>query len=369
MAVASSTPAVEVEVPGARRARPGPRGAGEQPRPGLLPGPRRDQARPRRVLPLRRRRHRARAAASGRACCTASPTGVSGEKVHQKRVPRGRPPWLETVRLHFPRYDRTADELCVTELGAGDLGGADVHRRVPPLEQPARRHREARRVAHRPRPGAAVRLRDACGGSPTSCTRCSTSWGRSGWPKTSGGKGMHVYVRIPPDHGFTDVRRAALAFAREVERRAPDDVTTTWWRKDRDPRAPLRRLQPEHARPHHRRGLLGARQPRGHRVDADPLGRGRRRRAAGLHDRDRAGALRRARRPARRDRRGGLRPRPAARVGRPRRGPARRREVTRRRAVQSVRCRPSSGARSRRSVSASSGRHTSRSGSSTSSWL
>src|SRR5262249_25301589 len=61
--------------------------------------------------------------------------------------------------------------------------------------------------------------------------------GAVGWPKTTGGKGMHIYVRIPPDHGFSDVRRAALAFAREVERRAPDDVTTTWWRKDRDPAA------------------------------------------------------------------------------------------------------------------------------------
>ena len=61
--------------------------------------------------------------------------------------------------------------------------------------------------------------------------------GAVGWPKTSGGKGIHVYVRIPPAHGFTDVRRAALAFAREVERRAPRDVTTTWWRKDRDPSA------------------------------------------------------------------------------------------------------------------------------------
>jgi DNA ligase D-like protein (predicted polymerase) len=59
--------------------------------------------------------------------------------------------------------------------------------------------------------------------------------GAVGWPKTSGGKGMHVYVRIEPSYGFSDVRRAALAFAREVERRAPDDVTTTWWRKDRDP--------------------------------------------------------------------------------------------------------------------------------------
>jgi DNA primase len=59
--------------------------------------------------------------------------------------------------------------------------------------------------------------------------------GAVGWPKTSGGKGLHVYVRIDPQWGFKDVRRAALAFAREVERRAPDDVTTTWWRKDRDP--------------------------------------------------------------------------------------------------------------------------------------
>jgi DNA primase len=62
--------------------------------------------------------------------------------------------------------------------------------------------------------------------------------GITGYPKTSGGRGLHVYVRIEPRWGFAEVRRAALAFAREVERRAPDDVTTTWWRKDRDP-APL----------------------------------------------------------------------------------------------------------------------------------
>jgi DNA primase len=61
--------------------------------------------------------------------------------------------------------------------------------------------------------------------------------GVTGYPKTSGGKGLHVYVRIDPRWDFSDVRRAALAFAREVERRAPDDVTTTWWRRDRDPSA------------------------------------------------------------------------------------------------------------------------------------
>jgi DNA primase len=59
--------------------------------------------------------------------------------------------------------------------------------------------------------------------------------GAVGWPKTSGGHGMHIYVRIEPRWGFADVRRAALAFAREVERRAPREVTTTWWRKDREP--------------------------------------------------------------------------------------------------------------------------------------
>jgi DNA ligase D-like protein (predicted polymerase) len=61
--------------------------------------------------------------------------------------------------------------------------------------------------------------------------------GAVGWPKTSGGKGLHIYVRIEPRWTFGDVRRAALAFAREVERRAPEEVTTTWWRRDRDPRA------------------------------------------------------------------------------------------------------------------------------------
>jgi DNA ligase D-like protein (predicted polymerase) len=59
--------------------------------------------------------------------------------------------------------------------------------------------------------------------------------GAVGYPKTSGGKGLHIYVRVKPDHGHKEVRRAALAFAREVERRMPDDVTTLWWRKDRDP--------------------------------------------------------------------------------------------------------------------------------------
>ncbi|WP_446665900.1 non-homologous end-joining DNA ligase [Flexivirga sp. B27] len=163
------------------------------------------------------------------------PTGVSGEKVHQKRVPRGAPDWLETVEIHFPRWNRTADELCVTEIGsviwAVQMSTVEFHpwnsRRFdverpdewridldPMPDSPFERVRRTARVAHE--------LLDELG--------------ITGYPKTSGGSGLHVYVRIEPEWGFQDVRRAALAFAREVERRMPDDVTTTWWRKDRDPR-------------------------------------------------------------------------------------------------------------------------------------
>ncbi len=162
------------------------------------------------------------------------PTGVTGEKVHQKRLPQGAPPWMETVRVHFPRWNRTADELCVTELAqvvwAVQMSTVEFHPwntrrtavelpdewRIDLDPGPECDYATVRRVAH-----VAHEVLDELGAV--------------GWPKTSGGAGMHVYVRIKPEHGFTDVRRAALAFAREVERRAPDDVTTTWWRKDRDP--------------------------------------------------------------------------------------------------------------------------------------
>ena len=170
---------------------------------------------------------------NGRACCTASPRG-SGEKVHQKRLPSGAPPWIETVRLHFPRYNRTADELCVTELGsviwAVQMSTVEFHPwnsrradtekpdewRIDLDPMPLCDFATVRRVSH-----IAHEVLDELGAV--------------GWPKTSGGKGLHIYVRIQPRWGFQDVRRAALAFAREVERRAPDDVTTTWWRRERDP--------------------------------------------------------------------------------------------------------------------------------------
>jgi DNA ligase D len=163
------------------------------------------------------------------------PSGVAGEKVHQKRVPNGAPPWLETVRVTFPRYNRHADELCVTELAhvawAVQMSTVEFHPwnsrradtekpdewRIDLDPMPDCGYDRVRRVAH-----VAHEILDELGAV--------------GWPKTSGGRGLHIYVRIEPRWGFADVRRAALAFAHEVERRAPDDVTTTWWRKDRDPR-------------------------------------------------------------------------------------------------------------------------------------
>ena len=164
------------------------------------------------------------------------PEGVAGEKVHQKRVPRGAPEWLETVRVHFPRYDRYADELCVTELAsviwAVQMSTVEFHpwnSRRDDTERP-----DEWRIDLDPGPGCDyATVRKVAHVSH----EVLDELGAVGWPKTSGGNGMHVYVRIRPDHGFSDVRRAALAFAREVERRCPDDVTTTWWRKDRDPAA------------------------------------------------------------------------------------------------------------------------------------
>ena len=163
------------------------------------------------------------------------PAGLSGEKVHQKRLPRGAPPWVETVQLFFPRYKRTADELCVTELAsviwAVQMSTVEFHpwnSRRADTEKP-----DEWRIDLDPMPDCDF---DTVRRVAQVAHEVLDEIGAVGWPKTSGGKGMHVYVRIEPRWGFADVRRAALAFAREVERRAPTDVTTTWWRKDRDPK-------------------------------------------------------------------------------------------------------------------------------------
>jgi len=162
------------------------------------------------------------------------PSGVTGEKVHQKRVPSGAPDWLETVRVHFPRYGRHADELCVTELAsvvwAVQMSTVEFHpwnSRRGDTERP-----DEWRIDLDPMPLCGF---DTVRRVALVAREVLDEIGAVGWPKTSGGNGLHIYVRIEPRWGFGEVRRAALAFALEVERRAPDEVTTTWWRKDRDP--------------------------------------------------------------------------------------------------------------------------------------
>ena len=163
------------------------------------------------------------------------PSGLAGDKVHQKRLPAGAPPWVDTVNVYFPRYGRTADELCVTELGsviwAVQMATVEFHpwnSRRAHVELP-----DEWRIDLDPMPDAGFeRVRRVA----ALAHELLDELGITGYPKTSGGHGLHIYVRIVPEWGFGEVRRAALAFAREPERRAPQDVTTTWWRRERDPR-------------------------------------------------------------------------------------------------------------------------------------
>ena len=160
--------------------------------------------------------------------------GAESEPIYQKRVPQSRPDWLGTVRVRFPS-GRHADELCVTELAhviwAVNLATLDFH------PWPSRRAHVDRpdeiRIDIDPQPGTtfveakrvASVVREVLAGI-----------GYIGWPKTSGNRGIHVACRIEPNWSFPEVRRCALAFAREVERRMPSLVTTAWWKEERGER-------------------------------------------------------------------------------------------------------------------------------------
>ena len=160
------------------------------------------------------------------------PRGTDGTKVHQKRLPSGAPPWVETVRVDFPS-GRHADELCVTNLAsviwAVQMSTVEFHpwnSRRADIERP-----DEWRIDLDPMPSCSF---ETVRSVARVAREVLDELGVVGWPKTSGGSGLHIYVRIEPWWAFADVRRAALAFAREVERRAPQHVTTTWWRKDRE---------------------------------------------------------------------------------------------------------------------------------------
>jgi len=162
------------------------------------------------------------------------PDGAEGEAIYQKRVPKHRPDWIETATVTFPS-GRTADELCVTELAqvawAANLATIDFH------PWPSRRrdveHPDELRIDVDPQPGTgfADAKRVAAVVEET-----LDELGFVGWPKTSGNRGIHVACRIEPKWGFREVRRCALAFAREIERRAPKLVTTAWWKEERGKR-------------------------------------------------------------------------------------------------------------------------------------
>jgi DNA ligase D len=159
------------------------------------------------------------------------PEGVDGEKIYQKRLPRGAPDWVETVEVRFPS-GRTADELCVTELAAvawavqmSTVEFHPWHSRRADTEKP-----DELRIDLDPGAGAGLA---ECKEVALVVCEVLAELGAVGWPKTSGSKGIHIYVRTEPRFGFREVRRAALAFAREVERRLPHLVTTAWWKEER----------------------------------------------------------------------------------------------------------------------------------------
>jgi DNA ligase D len=162
------------------------------------------------------------------------PDGAEGEAIYQKRVPKHRPDWIETATVTFPS-GRTADELCVTELAqvawAANLGTIDFH------PWPSRRrdveHPDELRIDVDPQPGTGFAEAKRVAGV---VRETLDELGFTGWPKTSGNRGIHVACRIEPKWGFREVRRCALAFAREVERRVPRLVTTAWWKEERGER-------------------------------------------------------------------------------------------------------------------------------------
>lgn len=158
----------------------------------------------------------------------------SGDGFFSKRVPRGAPDWVETVRIEFPS-GRSADEVCPTELAAVvwavNMGTLTFH--PWPVRRPALDTPDQLRIDLDPQPGADFADVVRAAGL---AHELLDELGLEGHPKTSGGRGIHVFVRIEPRWTFTQCRRAAIAFGRELARRAPDLVTTSWWKEERGER-------------------------------------------------------------------------------------------------------------------------------------
>jgi DNA ligase D len=157
-----------------------------------------------------------------------------GDAFFQKRVPKGAPDYVETARIAFPS-GRTADEICPTEVAVvawcAQMGAITFH--PWPVRSTDVDHPDELRLDLDPQPGTdyddAVRVAAVA-------RELLAELGYAGFPKTSGGRGIHIYVRIEPRWTFTDVRYAAIAFGRELERRLPGEVTTRWWKEERGER-------------------------------------------------------------------------------------------------------------------------------------
>jgi bifunctional non-homologous end joining protein LigD len=157
--------------------------------------------------------------------------GADGEAFFQKRAPASRPDWLQTVVLSFPS-GRTAEEIVVNDAAGlawvANLGCIDLN--PHPIRADDLDHPDELRVDLDPVPGVGweqiLRVALVARG-------VLTDFGLTGWPKTSGSRGMHIYSRIERRWTFTEVRQAAVALAREIERRAPQDATSRWWKEER----------------------------------------------------------------------------------------------------------------------------------------
>jgi DNA ligase D-like protein (predicted polymerase) len=157
--------------------------------------------------------------------------GAEGQAFFQKRAPDSRPEWMETVELRFPS-GRTAHEIVVRDAAqlawVVNLGCIDLN--PHPVRAADLDHPDELRIDLDPVPGVPwTQVREVA----LVIREVLTDHGLVGWPKTSGSRGFHVYCRIQPRWTFTEVRRAALALAREVERRAPEAATSKWWKEER----------------------------------------------------------------------------------------------------------------------------------------
>ena len=161
------------------------------------------------------------------------PQDSKADAFYQKRVPRGAPDYLETTTVTFPS-GRTADEICPTEIAVpvwcAHMGTLTFH--PWPVRRDDVDHPDELRIDLDPQPGTTFTDAARVAGV---AQELLAELGLVGWPKTSGNRGVHVYVRIRPEWDFVDVRHAAIGFGRELERR-DEQVTTAWWKEERGER-------------------------------------------------------------------------------------------------------------------------------------